>query len=120
MIILYPKTYHHTYLYLQIVLALEGGYDLPAICDSAEECIRALLGAESTVNIESSELARAPCQAAIETLQKTIAIQMSHWPCLKRFAHTVALPALQAYSSEREESDTITAMAGLSMQTMKR
>ncbi|XP_049300414.1 histone deacetylase 4 isoform X2 [Anopheles funestus] len=103
----------------KIVLALEGGYDLPAICDSAEECVRALLG-ESTSSIAPSELARPPCQAAIETLQKTIAIQVSHWPCVKRFAHTVGLSALQAHSSEREESDTVTAMAGLSMQSLKR
>uniref|UniRef100_A0A182N0K0 histone deacetylase n=1 Tax=Anopheles dirus TaxID=7168 RepID=A0A182N0K0_9DIPT len=103
----------------KIVLALEGGYDLPAICDSAEECVRALLG-EGTSAIAPSELARPPCQAAVETLQKTIAIQVSHWPCVKRLAHTVSLSALQAHSSEREESDTVTAMAGLSMQTMKR
>uniref|UniRef100_A0A182QKF3 Histone deacetylase n=1 Tax=Anopheles farauti TaxID=69004 RepID=A0A182QKF3_9DIPT len=103
----------------KIVLALEGGYDLPAICDSAEECVRALLG-EGTSAIAPSELARPPCQAAIETLQKTIAIQVSHWPCVKRLAHTVSLSALQAHSSEREESDAVTAMAGLSMQTMKR
>ncbi|XP_035908151.1 histone deacetylase 4 isoform X1 [Anopheles stephensi] len=104
----------------KIVLALEGGYDLPAICDSAEECVRALLGESTTSTIAPSELARPPCQAAVETLQKTIAIQVSHWPCVKRYAHTVGLSALQAHSSEREESDTVTAMAGLSMQSLKR
>lgn len=30
----------------RLVLALEGGYDLPSICDSTELCIKALLGDE--------------------------------------------------------------------------
>lgn len=63
---------------LQIVLTLEGGYDLPSICDSAEECVRVLLGDEPS-SIAEEELARVPCQNAIYTLQKVIAIQV----CLK-------------------------------------
>lgn len=98
----------------KVVLALEGGYDLEAICDSAQECVKALLGEELTP-IEESELSRPPCQSAIETLQKTIAIQMTHWPCVKRLAHTVGLSALQALKSEHEESETVNAMASLSM-----
>lgn len=46
--------------------------------------------------------------------------QMSHWPCVKKLAHTVGLSALQALKSEREESETVTAMAGLSMQSLSR
>ncbi|XP_058443460.1 histone deacetylase 4 isoform X4 [Malaya genurostris] len=104
----------------KVVLALEGGYDLPAICDSAQECVRALLGDELSP-IVTTELSRPPCLSAIETLQKTIAIQMSHWPCVKRLAHTVSLSAMQAVSgNDREESDTVTAMAGLSMQPPNR
>lgn len=30
----------------KLVLALEGGYDLPSICDATELCIKALLGDE--------------------------------------------------------------------------
>ena len=30
----------------KLVLALEGGYDLPAICEATELCIKALLGDE--------------------------------------------------------------------------
>ena len=30
----------------KLVMALEGGYDLPSICDSSEMCIQALLGDE--------------------------------------------------------------------------
>ncbi|XP_062537394.1 histone deacetylase 4 isoform X5 [Armigeres subalbatus] len=110
----------------KVILALEGGYDLPAICDSAQECVRALLG-DDLAPITATELSRPPCQTAIETLQKTIAIQMTHWPCVKRLAHTVVFSAMQAVSEaaamggpDREESDTVTAMAGLSMQPPNR
>jgi histone deacetylase 4/5 len=107
----------------QVVLALEGGYDLPAICDSVQECVRALLGDEPAP-ISDSELSRAPCQNAVETLQKTIAIQMTHWPCVKQNAHTVAFSAIQALNCEHEESETIGnvtgTMAELSMQSMNR
>lgn len=83
-----------------MVLSLEGGYDLPAICDSAQACVSALLGDEvddlssvsaASANISNNlhrttcgigrvsdaELARPPCQNAIDTLQKTIAIQVN-------------------------------------------
>lgn len=60
----------------KVVLALEGGYDLTAICDSAQECVKALLGDENTPIIDK-ELAREPNKNAIDTLQKTIAIQVS-------------------------------------------
>uniref|UniRef100_A0A1B0DR79 histone deacetylase n=1 Tax=Phlebotomus papatasi TaxID=29031 RepID=A0A1B0DR79_PHLPP len=44
----------------RVILALEGGYDLPAICDSAQECVRALLG-DDLSQIADTELARPPC-----------------------------------------------------------
>lgn len=56
-------------------MSLEGGYDLTAICNSAEECVRALLEQKITPICES-ELHRTPCQNAIKTLQKTIDIQV--------------------------------------------
>ncbi|XP_067211637.1 histone deacetylase 4 isoform X4 [Linepithema humile] len=99
----------------KVVLALEGGYDLAAICDSAQECVRALLGDEPSP-LRDEELTRIPCQNAIDTLQKTIAIQMSHWPCVKLAAHTVAMSALEASQKEHDETETVSAMASLSMQ----
>ncbi|KAG5681497.1 hypothetical protein PVAND_010924 [Polypedilum vanderplanki] len=103
----------------KVVMALEGGYDLPAICDSVQECVRALLGDEPAPICEN-ELSRPPCANAIETLQKTIAIQLTHWPCVKQLAHTVGFSAIRALNSEHEESETVTAMAGLSMQSFNR
>lgn len=102
-----------------MVLALEGGYNLPAICDSAQECVRALLGDE-IAPISNEELSRPPLQSAIETLQKTIAIQMQHWPCVKNQAHTIGYSAVHASTTERAESDTLIAMASLSMKPLNR
>nr|CAD7409518.1 unnamed protein product [Timema cristinae] len=99
----------------KIVLSLEGGYDLPSICDAAQECVRALLGDEPSP-LKEEELKKTPCQNAIDTLQKTIAIQLSHWPCIKRTAHLALCSAMDAVQKEHEESETVTAMAGLSMQ----
>ncbi|CAL7941578.1 unnamed protein product [Xylocopa violacea] len=99
----------------KVVLALEGGYDLAAICDSAQECVRALLGDEPT-QLREEELTRIPCQNAVDTLQKTIAVQMSHWPCVKLNAHTVSMSAIEAGQKERDETETVSAMASLSMQ----
>ncbi|XP_065200082.1 histone deacetylase 4 isoform X3 [Planococcus citri] len=96
----------------KVVLSLEGGYDLPAICDCSEECVRALLDGSSSP-VSEEELRRHPCQNAIDTLQKTIAIQLSHWPVLKKLAHTVALSAVEAQLCE--ENEAISAMASLSM-----
>ena len=57
-------------------MALEGGYDIPAICDATEHTIRALLGDELQP-ISEEELNRKPCQAAVDTLRKTIDIQVT-------------------------------------------
>ncbi|XP_023706694.1 histone deacetylase 4 isoform X2 [Cryptotermes secundus] len=99
----------------KVILSLEGGYDLPSICDSAQECVRALLGDDPSP-LREEELMRLPCHNAIDTLQKTIAIQLPHWPCIKRTAHTAVCSAVEAVQKEKDESETVTAMASLSMQ----
>ena len=60
----------------RVIMALEGGYDLPSICDASYECVKALLGDETTA-IRPEELARRPCQNAVESLHKIISIQVS-------------------------------------------
>lgn len=46
--------------------------------------------------------------------------QASHWPSVKRYANTVAMSAMEAAKVEQDESETVTAMAGLSMQNPNR
>lgn len=41
---------------------------------------------------------------------------MSHWPCVKLTAHTVAMSAIEASQKEHDETETVSAMASLSMQ----
>lgn len=73
---------------VQVVLALEGGYNLPSISDASEACVRALTG-EDLPPISEHELARPPCQSALETLQNVIAVQvrLSHFVFLEDFGY---------------------------------
>lgn len=106
----------------KVIMALEGGYDLPAICDASYECVRALLGDESAP-IRPEELRRRPCRNAVETLHKCISIQLPYWPVIKRFAFSAELSAYEADRIGRgeasgeaaDDSETLTAMAGLSV-----
>lgn len=41
---------------------------------------------------------------------------MSHWPCLKLAAHTTVMSAVQSSQTQRDETETVSAMASLSMQ----
>jgi acetoin utilization deacetylase AcuC-like enzyme len=65
----------------RVVLALEGGYDLPSICDSAEECVKALCAEGGDISRLTTEvLEKVPNLAAQETIQKVIAVHKKHWP----------------------------------------
>ncbi|XP_031345605.1 histone deacetylase 7 isoform X1 [Photinus pyralis] len=99
----------------RVVLALEGGYDLPSICDAAEECVRVLLG-DPPSPISTNELCRPPCTNAVITMQKVIAIQSLHWPCLQEIAKSATCSYNDAVRNEKEDKETVSAMASLSMQ----
>uniref|UniRef100_A0A1I7TZ95 histone deacetylase n=2 Tax=Caenorhabditis tropicalis TaxID=1561998 RepID=A0A1I7TZ95_9PELO len=67
----------------KVVLALEGGYDLTSISDSAEQCVQALIGeSDDAGRLSTSALESLPNQSALETLQKVIAIHKGYWPAL--------------------------------------
>lgn len=82
----------------RVVLALEGGHDLKAICDASEACVSALLGMEVRcclfsgsvhVSVPCSNLCDAsqveplsqpvldqkPCENAARSLQRVVQIQ---------------------------------------------
>ena len=59
----------------KIVLVLEGGYHLESICNSADMCVRALLGEELPSIKKEEELRKEPCKTAVDTLENTINIQ---------------------------------------------
>ncbi|XP_067142081.1 histone deacetylase 4-like isoform X2 [Centruroides vittatus] len=97
----------------RIVLALEGGYDLPSICDCTQECVGVLLGDEGT-SLKEEEINRKPNDASVEVLQQLIAIQVPHWPCIKKWVHTVSYSLIEAQQKEKEV-ETVTALASLSV-----
>ncbi|KAK2160951.1 hypothetical protein LSH36_124g03018 [Paralvinella palmiformis] len=98
----------------KVVLVLEGGYILPALCDTAETCLRALLHME-VESISESELQRQPCKAALETMETTIKCQAHYWPCVTRQTIHLSSSFIDAQSREHEEADTVSAFASLSV-----
>ncbi|XP_054657441.1 histone deacetylase 5 isoform X3 [Grus americana] len=98
----------------RVVLALEGGHDLTAICDASEACVSALLGLELEP-LDPSLLQQKPNVNAVATLEKVIEIQSKHWASVKRFAAAVGCSLLEAQKGEAEEAETVTAMALLSV-----
>uniref|UniRef100_A0AAQ4QSR0 Histone deacetylase n=1 Tax=Gasterosteus aculeatus aculeatus TaxID=481459 RepID=A0AAQ4QSR0_GASAC len=58
----------------RVVLALEGGHDLKAICDASEACVSALLGME-VEPLSQSVLDQKPCKNAIQSLEKVVQVQ---------------------------------------------
>ena len=79
----------------KVILVLEGGYHLPSICDSAEMCVKALLG-EYIPAISEEEMQREPCKDAIDCLENTINIQSKcNTPIrIKKGIHYLMVPCI--------------------------
>ena len=72
----------------KVVLVLEGGYDLPSICDASEICVGALLGDEIKP-MREEEMRRPPHETAIEALQTTLKCQGMKLQWSLSFAHVL-------------------------------
>ncbi|ETE73949.1 Histone deacetylase 5, partial [Ophiophagus hannah] len=92
----------------RVVLALEGGHDLTAICDASEACLEQL---------DQALLQQKPNSNAIATLENVIEIQSKHWNSVKSSAAIVGCSLLEAQKGEAEEAETVNAMASLSVDT---
>ncbi|XP_058512080.1 histone deacetylase 7 isoform X2 [Ochotona princeps] len=68
-----------------VVLALEGGHDLTAICDASEACVAALLGNKVDPFSEESWTQK-PNLSAIRSLEAVIRVHSKYWVCMKRLA----------------------------------
>uniref|UniRef100_A0A8C6MNQ5 Histone deacetylase n=1 Tax=Moschus moschiferus TaxID=68415 RepID=A0A8C6MNQ5_MOSMO len=95
-----------------VVLALEGGHDLTAICDASEACVNALLGNELEPLAEDV-LHQTPNTNAVISLQKIIEIQSKYWKSVR----TVAMPrgCALAGAQLQEETETVSALASLTV-----
>nr|XP_021488496.1 histone deacetylase 7 isoform X5 [Meriones unguiculatus] len=96
-----------------VVLALEGGHDLKAICDASEACVAALLG--NKVDPLSEEgWKQKPNLNAIRSLEAVIRVQRKYWGCMQRLASCPDswLPRMPGADAEVE---AVTALASLSV-----
>ncbi|KAK9395601.1 histone deacetylase 5 [Crotalus adamanteus] len=100
----------------RVILALEGGHDLTAICDASEVCVSALLGLELE-QLDQALLQQKPNANAIATLENVIEIQSKHWNSVKSSAAIIGCSLLEAQKGEAEEAETVSAMASLSVDT---
>ncbi|XP_054976669.1 histone deacetylase 4 isoform X2 [Sorex araneus] len=98
----------------RIVLALEGGHDLTAICDASEACVSALLGNELDP-LPEKVLEQRPNANAVRSMEKVISIHSQYWRSLQRLSSTAGYALLEAQKCENEEAETVTAMASLSV-----
>ncbi|KAM4698065.1 histone deacetylase 4 [Rhinophrynus dorsalis] len=98
----------------RVILALEGGHDLTAICDASEACVSALLGNELEP-LSESVLQQRPNSNAVSSMEKVIQIQSEYWSSLHLLSSTVSYSLIEAQKCENEEAETVTAMASLSV-----
>uniref|UniRef100_UPI0037E8CC0A histone deacetylase 5 n=1 Tax=Semicossyphus pulcher TaxID=241346 RepID=UPI0037E8CC0A len=101
----------------RVVMALEGGHDLTAICDASEACVSALLGDPDDSVFQWPQ--EKPCPKAYASLERVIEIQSKHWPCLQCLSqtsgHSLLDGPLEAQGQSEDEAETVSAMASLSV-----
>ncbi|RXM37220.1 Histone deacetylase 9 [Acipenser ruthenus] len=98
----------------RVVLALEGGHDLTSICDASEACVNALLGNELEP-LPVTVLHAKPNANAVTSIEKTITIQSKYWRSVQKYTSTVNCSVADAQQHKKEETDTVTAMASLTV-----
>ncbi|KAA0713508.1 Histone deacetylase 4 [Triplophysa tibetana] len=103
----------------RVVLALEGGHDLKAICDASEACVSALLGIELE-SLPSEVLRQRPNENAVSSIEKVLETHRRYWRSLQPHLSRVAFSLMEAQSGESEENETVTAMASLSVAAMEK
>ncbi|XP_023579352.1 histone deacetylase 7 isoform X4 [Octodon degus] len=96
-----------------VVLALEGGHDLTAICDASEACVAALLGSKVDPLSEDT-WKRKPNLNAIRSLEAVIRVHSKYWGCMQRLASSpnIWVPSVPGADAEVE---AVTALASLSV-----
>ncbi|XP_037702451.1 histone deacetylase 7 isoform X2 [Choloepus didactylus] len=97
-----------------LVLALEGGHDLTAICDASEACVAALLG--NKVDPLSEEgWKQKPNLNAIRSLEAVIRVHSKYWGCMQRLSSCPDSWVPRVPGADPEEVEAVTALASLSV-----
>nr|XP_033792474.1 histone deacetylase 7 isoform X2 [Geotrypetes seraphini] len=97
-----------------VVLALEGGHDLTAICDASEACVSALLG-NKLDPFPEEVLKQRPNPNAIRSLEAVIQVQRKYWSSVQRHMSRTGCSFLDAQKHDKDEVETVTALASLSV-----
>ncbi|KAF7663091.1 hypothetical protein LDENG_00218470 [Lucifuga dentata] len=98
----------------RVVLALEGGHDLTAICDASEACVAALLGQELDP-LPKAVLEQRPNANAVRSLEKVLETHSKYWRLVHRYSPRLGLSLLEAKRGDSEEAEAVSAMASLSV-----
>uniref|UniRef100_A0A3Q3NAF5 Histone deacetylase n=1 Tax=Mastacembelus armatus TaxID=205130 RepID=A0A3Q3NAF5_9TELE len=98
----------------RVVLALEGGHDLTAICDASEACVAALLGQELDP-LPKAVLEQRPNPNAVHSLEKVLETHSKYWRSVHRYSPRLGLSLLEAKRGDSEEAEAVSAMASLSV-----
>uniref|UniRef100_A0A3Q3WUQ9 Histone deacetylase n=1 Tax=Mola mola TaxID=94237 RepID=A0A3Q3WUQ9_MOLML len=98
----------------RLVLALEGGHDLTAICDASEACVAALLGQELDP-LPKAVLEQRPNPNAVRSLEKVLETHSKYWRSVQRYSPRLGLSLLEAKRGDSEEAEAVSAMASLSV-----
>ncbi|XP_075407938.1 histone deacetylase 7 isoform X4 [Tenrec ecaudatus] len=97
-----------------VVLALEGGHDLTAICDASEACVSALLGNKVDPLTEEGWKQK-PNLNAIRSLEAVIRVHSKYWSCMQRLASCPEAWVPRVPRADPEEVEAVTALASLSV-----
>ncbi|XP_006091529.1 histone deacetylase 7 isoform X8 [Myotis lucifugus] len=97
-----------------VVLALEGGHDLTAICDASEACVAALLGNKVDPLAEKGWKQK-PNLNAIRSLEAVIRVHSKYWGCMQRLASCPESWVPRVPGADAEEVEAVTALASLSV-----
>ncbi|KAJ6666601.1 hypothetical protein lerEdw1_020324, partial [Lerista edwardsae] len=107
-----------------MVLALEGGHDLTAICDASEACLNALLGNERIERQAgggevSNSFTNLPAMlienVSWTTLQLLGSDSGKYWKSVEPYFVPVSCKLAETQKQEREETEAVSAMALLSV-----
>uniref|UniRef100_A0A3Q2Z1I6 Histone deacetylase n=1 Tax=Hippocampus comes TaxID=109280 RepID=A0A3Q2Z1I6_HIPCM len=93
----------------RLVLSLEGGHDLTAICDASEACVSALLGAQVRFLMCLSFF------RVLFVLEKSYLIRYDKVELQLASSSSLGLSYLDAQRRDCEESDAVNALASLSV-----
>uniref|UniRef100_A0A8C5EV29 Histone deacetylase n=1 Tax=Gouania willdenowi TaxID=441366 RepID=A0A8C5EV29_GOUWI len=107
----------------RVVLALEGGHYLTAICDASEACVAALLGQQvgrSFTDESRLHLTFLIDQCCLHDLCGVCGVWCKYWRSVQRFSPRLGLSLKEAKRGDSEEAEAVSAMASLSVETAKR